>query len=92
MFILTFFTASFLVALVRATIAPLARNVSSSSSTLSSSFCAKPTAPYDLPDDPENANWEDDGTDPDTRRKRSGDVIRRADARRKLSFLSSHMH
>ena len=91
MFIPTLFTASLLVALVRAAVAPLARNISSSSSTLSSSFCTKPTAPYDLPDDPENANWEDDGTDPDMRRKRSGDVIRRADARRKLSFLSLHV-
>lgn len=65
---------------------------SSSSSTTSSSFCVKPTDLYDLPDDPENANWDDNGADPDMRRKRSGDVVRRANPRRKRSFLSLYTY
>ncbi|KAJ7121425.1 hypothetical protein C8R44DRAFT_853060 [Mycena epipterygia] len=43
---------------------------SSSSSSTSTSACAIRTPGYNLPDDPENADWSDLGSDPDRRRKR----------------------
>ncbi|KAL0952378.1 hypothetical protein HGRIS_006655 [Hohenbuehelia grisea] len=43
---------------------------STSSSSTSSSSCPTRTPSYSLPDDPENANWSDLGSDPDTRRRR----------------------
>ncbi|KAK7461770.1 hypothetical protein VKT23_008201 [Stygiomarasmius scandens] len=47
-------------------------STTSTSTTTSDSTCAAiPTAGYNLPDDPENADWETLGTDPNTRRKRS---------------------
>jgi len=46
-------------------------STTSTSATTSDSTCAAiPTAGYNLPDDPENADWETLGTDPNTRRKR----------------------
>ncbi|KAJ6534425.1 hypothetical protein DFH09DRAFT_1405431 [Mycena vulgaris] len=46
---------------------------STSTSSSSSSDAACPTKPasLDLPDDADNSNWDDDGTDPDQRRRRS---------------------
>ncbi|KAJ7500677.1 hypothetical protein B0H11DRAFT_786776 [Mycena galericulata] len=41
---------------------------SASQSSSSSSSCPQPTSVYALSDDPENADWEDEGTDPDRKR------------------------
>ncbi|KAF7344668.1 hypothetical protein MVEN_01627000 [Mycena venus] len=43
------------------------KSASHSKSMSSASACPRPTAPYALPDDPENADWEEEGTDPDRR-------------------------
>ncbi|KAJ6597725.1 hypothetical protein DFH09DRAFT_1399429 [Mycena vulgaris] len=50
-------------------------STNSASSSSSSSFCPQPTAPYALSEDTENADWEDEGMDPDLKRKR---VVTRA--------------
>ncbi|KAJ6597670.1 hypothetical protein DFH09DRAFT_1071651 [Mycena vulgaris] len=55
-------------------------STNSASSSSSSSFCPQPTAPYALSDDTENADWEDEGTDPDLKRKRR--VVTRSPPRR----------
>ncbi|KAJ7837275.1 glycosyl hydrolases family 18-domain-containing protein [Mycena leptocephala] len=47
---------------------------SSSTSSTSTSACPIRTPSYNLPDDPENADWSDLGSDPDSRRRR--DLIR----------------
>ncbi|KDR76862.1 hypothetical protein GALMADRAFT_138903 [Galerina marginata CBS 339.88] len=51
------------------------------STTSSSSSCPTIPSSYTLPDDAENADWEDDGTDPDTRRRRSNTLTERASPR-----------
>ncbi|KAJ7500671.1 hypothetical protein B0H11DRAFT_1856122 [Mycena galericulata] len=43
-------------------------STSSASQSSSSSSCPQPTSVYALSDDPENADWEDEGTDPDRKR------------------------
>lgn len=53
---------------------------SASSSASSSSDAACPTKPadLDLPDDSDNSDWEDDGTDPDERRRRAVQIVPRS--------------
>ncbi|KAJ7651433.1 hypothetical protein FB45DRAFT_1079260 [Roridomyces roridus] len=47
---------------------PTSTSTASQSST-SGAACSQPTAGYSLPDDPENADWEDEGTDPDRKKR-----------------------
>ncbi|KAJ7734350.1 hypothetical protein DFH07DRAFT_928493 [Mycena maculata] len=54
---------------------------SASTSASSSSSCPQPTSVYALSDDSENADWEDEGTDPDRRRNTRSKVAPRADPR-----------
>lgn len=64
-------------------------STSTSSSSSTSSCQAVPTAAYNLPDDSDNADWEDDGTDPDYTRKREERVQERAGGRSRLYVNAS---
>lgn len=60
----------------------------SQSASMSSSFsCPKPTSVYALSDDPQNADWQKEGTDPDRRRNTmvtESNLVPRTDPRCKL--------
>ena len=62
--------------------APTSTSTSSSSSEEPTQTCAlvDPDFVYSWPDDPENADWEDEGTDPDM--KKRGELDLRANSAR----------
>lgn len=53
-------------------------STSSASQSSSSSSCPQPTSVYALADDPENVDWEDEGTDPDRKRDIISHLVPRA--------------
>ncbi|KAJ6582491.1 hypothetical protein DFH09DRAFT_912350, partial [Mycena vulgaris] len=69
---------------------------SASSSASSSSSCPRPTGAYNLPDDSENLDWANEGTDPDRRRHPVQSTLLRRENRSRFlhppSFDSSTHH